>query len=57
MLTTPLKFIHIGFGNMLCANKVTGIMPLGSAAAKRLIKESKENRQYVDMTSGHAAKS
>lgn len=57
MLTTPLKFIHIGFGNMLCANKVTGIMPLGSATAKRLIKESKENRQYVDMTSGHAAKS
>ena len=34
MLTTPLKFIHIGFGNMLCANKVTGIMPLGSAAAE-----------------------
>ncbi len=32
-------------------------MPLGSAAAKRLIMESKENRQYIDMTSGHAAKS
>ena len=42
---------------MLCANKVTGIIPLGSASAKRLIKESKESRQYIDMTGGHAAKS
>lgn len=41
---------------MLCANRVEAILQPGSASAKRLVKIAKENKCYLDMTSGRSTK-
>lgn len=41
---------------MLCANRVEAILQPGSASAKRLVKTAKDNKCYLDMTSGRATK-
>ncbi len=58
MTSIPYKFIHAGFGNVVCANRVVLLMNPQTAGARRLVKAAKEARRpaYVDMSFGRATK-
>lgn len=56
-MTTPLKFVSVGFGNSVCANRIIAVMIPGSAPAKRRVKQAREAGAYIDLTFGHALKS
>ena len=50
--TTRMKFINIGFGNSVSANKVVAIVSPESAPIKRVISEARDRGQLVDATYG-----
>ncbi|MBI2909235.1 MAG: DUF370 domain-containing protein [Chloroflexi bacterium] len=54
-MTTEL--IHIGFGNVLAANRVVAIVSPASAPIKRVITEARDKGILVDMTSGRRTRS
>lgn len=56
MLFTPQRFVHIGFGNVQCANRIEVVLIPGSASAKRLTKAAKEQKLFLDLTSGRTTK-
>lgn len=47
-----MKFINIGFGNMVAADRVVAIANPDSAPIKRLIQDSKDDGRAVDVTCG-----
>lgn len=47
-----MKFINIGFGNMVAADRVVAIASPESAPIKRLIQESKDTGRVIDVTCG-----
>lgn len=47
-----MKLINIGFGNMVCANRIVAIVSPESAPIKRLVQESKEKGNLIDATHG-----
>ncbi|MBE6781598.1 MAG: DUF370 domain-containing protein [Ruminococcaceae bacterium] len=47
-----MKLINIGFGNMVCANRIIAIVSPESAPIKRLVQESKEKGTLIDATHG-----
>lgn len=51
------ELIHIGFGNVLAANRVVAIVSPASAPIKRLISEGREKSILIDMTSGRRTRS
>ena len=59
MNVTPLRFVHTGFGNVVCANRVTMLLNPQTANARRIIKAAKEADRpaFIDMTFGRATKS
>ena len=50
------ELIHIGFGNYISANHMTGVASPGSAPIKRLIHEGRGKGITLDMTSGRRTK-
>src|SRR3990172_5187620 len=48
--------VHIGFGNIIAANKMVAIASPNSAPTKRLVKEAKKKGLLLDMTSGRRTK-
>lgn len=50
------ELIHIGFGNYIAANHMTGVASPGSAPIKRLIHEGRTKGVTLDMTSGRRTK-
>ena len=60
MNLNPLRFIHAGFGNVVCANRVTMLLNPQTANARRLVRAAKESKNrkpaYVDMSFGRATK-
>jgi len=46
------KFINLGFGNMILANRVIAIVKPESAPIKRLINDARENGKLIDATYG-----
>jgi regulator of extracellular matrix RemA (YlzA/DUF370 family) len=52
-----LKFIHIGFGYIVCANRIVGVFPTKAEQTKRMIRYAKASETYVDMTRGRETKS
>lgn len=53
----PLKFISVGYGYILCANRVWSIMRVGgSRTSKRTQSEAKKTGRYLDYTFGHKAR-
>lgn len=55
-MTTELKFIHIGMGNMVCANRVIAMIRPDSQAGRRYLDEAKKKKKYIDARFGHALK-
>jgi len=47
-----MQLINIGFGNIVCANRVVAIVSPESAPIKRIITDSRERGQLVDATYG-----
>ena len=47
-----MKFINVGFGNMVAADRVISIANPDSAPIKRLIQDSKDDGRAIDVTCG-----
>lgn len=47
-----IKLINIGFGNIVCANRIVAIVSPESAPIKRIISEARERGKLVDATYG-----
>lgn len=56
-MNKALWFVPVGFGNVVCANRVLCVMNPGTAPAKRRLKQAKEVGRYIDMTLGRPLKS
>ena len=52
-----MKFVNIGFNNMVAVERVVALITSDSAPAKRLIAESKDNGRAVDCTCGRRTRS
>ena len=50
------KFVHIGYGNMVNADRVDAIVSPDAAPIKRLVQAAKENGAAVDATQGRKTK-
>ncbi|MBO5109910.1 MAG: DUF370 domain-containing protein [Clostridia bacterium] len=48
----PMKFINIGFGNLVAAERVVALVSPESAPAKRLVQEAKEAGRVIDCSGG-----
>ena len=47
-----MKFINIGFGNMVSANRIVAIACPDSAPVKRLVQDAKEDNRVIDVSCG-----
>ena len=47
-----MKFINIGFGNMVSADRIVSIVSPDSAPIKRLIQDAKDGGRTIDVTCG-----
>ena len=47
-----MKFINIGYGNMVAADRIVSIVSPDSAPIKRLIQDAKDDGRVIDVTCG-----
>ena len=47
-----MKFINIGFGNMLAVDRIVALVSSDSAPIKRLIQDAKDEGRTIDVTCG-----
>ena len=47
-----MKFINIGFGNMVSAGRIVAIASPDSAPVKRLVQDAKEDNRVIDVSCG-----
>lgn len=47
-----MQLIHIGFGNIVAANRIISIVSPDSAPIKRMVQEAKDAKTAIDATSG-----
>ena len=47
-----MKFINIGFGNMVSAGRIVAIACPDSAPVKRLVQDAKEDARVIDVSCG-----
>ena len=47
-----MKFFSVGFGNMVCAERIVAIASPDSAPVKRLVQDSKDSGCAIDVTCG-----
>ena len=52
-----MKFINIGFGNMVAAERVVMIASPDSAPIKRMIQDAKDNGRAIDVSCGRRTRS
>ncbi len=52
-----MKFINVGFGNMVAADRVVALVAPDSAPMKRLISEARESGRIIDVTCGRRTRS
>ena len=52
-----MKFINIGFGNMVAALRVVTIVNLDSSPIKRMVQDAKEEGRVIDVTCGRRTRS
>jgi hypothetical protein len=50
------ELVHIGFGNVIAANRAIAFLSVTQAPIKRLIRESKDKGLLIDATHGRKAK-
>lgn len=47
-----IRFINIGYGNIISANRIIAVVSPDSAPIKRIIQEAKEEGHIIDATYG-----
>ena len=47
-----MKFINIGFGNMVSAGRIIAVIAPDSAPVKRMVQEARDGGTLVDATAG-----
>lgn len=47
-----MKFVNIGFGNIVSASRIVSIVSPESAPIKRVMQEAKDNGRLIDATYG-----
>ena len=47
-----MKFINVGLGNMVSANRIVAIASPDSAPIKRLISDAKDDNRIIDVSCG-----
>ena len=52
-----MKFINIGFGNMVAAERVVAVVSPESAPIKRLIQDAKDQGRTIDVSCGRRTRS
>ncbi len=52
-----MKFVNIGFGNTVSAERIIAIVSPDSAPAKRLVATSKDNGSIIDASCGRKTRS
>ncbi|MBO7403390.1 MAG: DUF370 domain-containing protein, partial [Clostridia bacterium] len=52
-----MKFVNVGFNNMVNAERVIAVIASDSAPAKRLIQDAKDTGRAIDCTSGRKTRS
>lgn len=52
-----MKFINIGFGNMVSADRIVTIVSPDSAPVKRLVQDAKDNGRAIDVSCGRRTRS
>lgn len=52
-----MKFINIGFGNMVAADRVVTIASPDSAPVKRLVQDAKDAGRTIDVSCGRRTRS
>lgn len=52
-----MKLINVGFGNMVCADKIVAIVGSESAPIKRIIRESEDKGMLINATYGRRTRS
>ena len=50
------ELIHVGFDHYLKLDKVVAVATPNSAPIKRMVQRGKEERRYIDLTSGRRTK-
>lgn len=51
-----MKFINVGFGNMVAVDRVISIVSPDSAPIKRLVQSAKDDSRIIDVTCGRRAR-
>ena len=52
MAANQIRFINIGFGNIVMANRIIAVISPESAPVKRIIQEAREDKCLIDATYG-----
>ena len=52
-----MRFVNIGFGNMVSSHRMLSIVSPDSAPIKRLVQEAKERSMVIDASFGRRTKS
>ena len=52
-----MKFINIGFGNMVSAGRIVAIASPDSAPVKRLVQDAREEDRVIDVSCGRRTRS
>ena len=52
-----MKFVNVGFGNLVCSDRVVSIASPDAAPIKRMVQDGKEAGRVIDVSCGHKTKS
>lgn len=52
-----MKFINVGFGNMVAVDRVVALTSPDSAPVKRLVQDAKDDGRAIDVTCGRRTRS
>ena len=52
-----MKFINVGFGNMVAVDRVVALASPDSAPVKRLVQDAKDDGRAIDVTCGRRTRS
>ena len=52
-----IKFINVGFGNMVSAGRIVAVASPDSAPIKRLVQDAREDGRVIDVSCGRRTRS
>ena len=52
-----MSFVNVGFGNLVCCERIVSIASPDGAPIKRMVQDGKESGRVIDVSCGHKTKS